>query len=106
VLNGVLWVLRTGAGWADMPERFPSGSTCYRRFSRWVRSGALRKMLEHLARVGKLNLAECFIDGTFVVAKKGAPKWDRPSGARDKAHGYCGRCRSTTRRAHGCCYTS
>ena len=31
VLNGVLWVLRTGAAWADLPDRFPSGSTCFRR---------------------------------------------------------------------------
>jgi transposase len=86
VLNGVLWVLRTGAGWADLPERFPSGSTCFRRFSRWVHQGVLRAILEALARDledrGKINLSECFIDGTFVVAKKGASAWERPSGAR------------------------
>ena len=85
-LNGILWVLRTGAGWADLPERFPSGSTCFRRFSRWVRQGVLRAILEALARDledrGKINLSECFIDGTFVVAKKGAAAWERPSGAK------------------------
>ena len=85
-LNGILWVLRTGAAWADLPDRFPSGSTCFRRFSLWVRAGVLRKILEALARDlearGKIDLAECFIDGTFVVAKKGAPKWERPSGAK------------------------
>lgn len=85
-LNGILWVLRTGAAWADLPDRFPSASTCFRRFSRWVREGVLRKILEALARDleerGRIDLAECFIDGTFVVAKKGAPKWERPSGAR------------------------
>jgi transposase len=36
VPNGVLWVLRTGAAWADLPERFPSGCTCCKRFTRWV----------------------------------------------------------------------
>ena len=86
VLNGILWVLRTGAAWGDLPERFPSSSTCYRRFSKWVKSGVLRKMLEALARDleerGAINLSECFIDGTFVVAKKGAQKWERPSGAK------------------------
>jgi len=86
VLNGILWVLRTGAGWADLPERFPSGSTCYRRFSRWAKNGTLRRILEYLARhleeVGRIDLSECFIDGTFVVAKKGGPKWERPSGAK------------------------
>ncbi|MDM8330157.1 IS5 family transposase [Desulfovibrio piger] len=78
VLNGVLWVLRTGAAWADLPDRFPSSATCYRRFSKWVKDGRLRKILESLARHlednGLINLEECFIDGTFVVAKKGAQK--------------------------------
>jgi transposase len=32
VLNGVLWVLRTGAPWSDLPERYPSYQTCHRRF--------------------------------------------------------------------------
>ena len=43
-------------------------------------------LLEALARDlkerGKLDLSECFIDGTFVVAKKGADAWERPSGAK------------------------
>ena len=86
VLNGVLWVLRTGAAWDDLPDRFPSSSTCYRRFSKWVKDGRLRKILETLARhledKGLINLEECFIDGTFVVAKKGAQKSERPSGAK------------------------
>lgn len=86
VLNGILWVLRTGAAWADLLERFPSSSTCCRRFSKWVKSGVFRKILEELARDleerGTINLSECFIDGTFVVAKKGAQKWERPSGAK------------------------
>lgn len=86
VLNGILWMLRTGACWADLPERFPSSSTCYRRFSTWVKSGTFRKILEALARDleerGTINLSECFIDGTFTVAKKGAQKWERPSGAK------------------------
>ena len=86
VLNGVLWVLRTGAAWGDLPDRFPSPTTCFRRFSKWVKDGRLRKVLETLARhledKGLINLEECFIDGTFVVAKKGAQKWERPSGAK------------------------
>jgi transposase len=86
VLNGILWVLRTGAAWADLPDRFPSGCTCFRRFSRWVKAGVMRQMLEALARhleeTGQIDLSECFIDGTFVVAKKGDPGWERPSGAR------------------------
>jgi transposase len=86
VLNGVLWILRSGARWGDLPERFPPYQTCHRRFQEWVRDGRLKQVLETLAedlRVrGHLDLSECFIDGTFVVAKKGAAKWERPSGAR------------------------
>lgn len=86
VLNGILWVLRTGARWQDLPERYPPYQTCHRRFQEWVRSGALRTVLEVLARDletrGRFKLAECFIDATFVVAKKGAPALEKPSGAR------------------------
>lgn len=49
VLNGILWVLRTGAPWADVPDRYPSHQTCHRRFQQWVRSGVMRGVLEALA---------------------------------------------------------
>src|SRR5918999_3845063 len=39
VLNGILWILRTGAQWKDLPERYPPYQTCHRRFQHWVRSG-------------------------------------------------------------------
>ena len=35
VLNGILWILRSGAAWQDLPERFPSYQTCHRRFQYW-----------------------------------------------------------------------
>jgi len=49
VLNGVLYILRTGAAWADLPERYPPSQTCHRRFQQWVRSGVMRGALEALA---------------------------------------------------------
>lgn len=86
VLNGILWVLRTGAAWQDLPDRYPSPATCHRRFQEWRREGVLEKILQTLARDlkerGQLDLSECFIDGFFVVAKKGAGQWERPSGAK------------------------
>jgi transposase len=89
VLNGILWVLRTGAAWADVPSRFPPYQTCHRRFQQWRQAGVLRRILEALARDledrGKIDLSECFIDGTFSVAKKGALKSERPSGARARS---------------------
>ena len=86
VMNGILWVLRTGAPWQDLPDRYPSPATCHRRFQEWQREGVLEKMLTSLADDlrdrGKLDLSECFIDGTFVAAKKGGGQWERPSGAK------------------------
>ena len=76
VLYGVLWVLRTGAPWKDLPSRYPPYQTCHRRFQGWVRDGTLEKILrtlaEHLRRRGKLDLTEAFIDGTHAGAKRGA----------------------------------
>jgi transposase len=75
VLDGVLWVLRTGASWRDLPEHYPPYQTCHRRFQAWVRDGTLKRVLaalaEYLRERGALDLSECFIDGTFVAAKKG-----------------------------------
>ena len=65
VLEGILWILRTGARWQDLP----------RRFQTWVKQGVLEKILQALAedllRRGKLDLSEAYIDGTFSSAKKG-----------------------------------
>lgn len=86
VLNGILWILRTGAHWADLPERYPPYQTCHWRFQRWVRDGTLERVLDAIARDlkerGKLDPAECFIDGTVVVPKKGVGVWEKPSGAK------------------------
>ena len=75
VLNGILWILRTGAHWQEMPDRYPPYQTCHRRFQRWVKQGVMDCILESLAedleRRGKINLNECFIDGSFSAAKKG-----------------------------------
>src|SRR6267378_3870820 len=49
VLNGVFWVLRTGAPWHDLPSRYPSYQTCHRRFQHWQRSGLLTRLREKLA---------------------------------------------------------
>jgi transposase len=88
ILNGILWILRTGAQWQDLPPRYPPSQTCHRRFQHGVRSGVFERSLQALAtdlrERGALDLSECFIDGTFVVAKKGGAGWERPSGARGR----------------------
>ncbi len=95
VLNGVLWILRSGARWCDLPNRFPAYQTCHRRFQEWNKDGRLRKVLETLAgdlhSHGKLDVSECFVDGTFVSAKKGASVWEKPSGAKVRSSWQCAR---------------
>ena len=76
VLNGVLWVLRTGAPWQDLPKRYPPYQTCHRWFQQWQQDGTLVKVLRasvaDLRDRGKVDLSESFIDGSFAGAKKGA----------------------------------
>jgi transposase len=49
VLNGVLWVLRTGAQWQELPWKYLSYETCHRRFQQWMRRGKLECILRVLA---------------------------------------------------------
>ena len=76
-LEGILWVLRSGARWQDLPERYPSPATCWRRLQEWTRSGvweaAWARLLAKLAGCKQLHWDELAGDGTFSPAKKGAP---------------------------------
>lgn len=57
VLEGILWVLKSGARWKDLPDRNPPYQTCHRRFQHWVKDGTFRKILtalvEHLRKKAK-----------------------------------------------------
>ena len=85
-LNGILWILRAGAPWSDLPDRYPPYQTCHRRFQQWVGSGILMGVMEALTKDlqarGQLDVTEAFIDGSFASAKKGAQKSEKQSGAR------------------------
>jgi transposase len=87
ILNGILWILRTGAQWADLPRRYPPKSTCHRYFQQWNESGVFAKILTALAqdlkKRGGIDLSEGFIDGSFASAKKGAMVWAKPKGAKE-----------------------
>ena len=49
VLNGIFWVLRSGAPWRDLPTAFGPYTTCYNRFVRWRRAGVWGRIIEALA---------------------------------------------------------
>lgn len=48
VLNGVLWVMYSGATWSAMPRRYPSYQTCHRRFKAWYDDGVLKRVMAEL----------------------------------------------------------
>jgi len=89
VLEGILWVLRSGARWKDLPSEFPSPSTCWRRLRQWedqdVWLAIWRAFLAELDQKGQLDWSEAFADGSFAPAKKGAPASARPNAARARS---------------------
>jgi transposase len=76
VLSAILWVLRTGAPWRDLPERFGPWSTAWNRFRRWTAAGVWDRVLEALQRAadraGRLDWATHDVDGTVVRAHQHA----------------------------------
>ena len=85
-LEGILWLLRTGSRWQDIPLDFPSGSTCWRRLQEWAGEGVLPELhailIDELQELGKLDLEELLADATFIRAKKGATRSEKPRLAR------------------------
>jgi transposase len=89
VLEGILWILRSGARWQDLPEKFPHPSTCWRRLRDWEERGVWlniwRTFLSELNERQQLKWSESFLDGSFAPAKKGAAESEKPSGARGRS---------------------
>jgi transposase len=81
-LEGMLWLLRTGARWQDVPVDLPSGSTCWRRLQEWAVDEILDQiqavLVDELAGLGKLDLTELLADATFIRAKKGVRMSGKP----------------------------
>lgn len=88
-LEGILWILKTGARWRDLPAEYPDSSTCWRRLRDWHGAGVLKDMwrafLSELDDEGILDWEESFVDATFIPAKKGAQQSERRRGAREQS---------------------
>ena len=64
VLNGIFWVLRSGAPWADLPGRYGPHTTCYNRFRRWTKAGVWDQIMDTITEAYDGNVQ--MIDGTSV----------------------------------------
>lgn len=88
LLDGIIWLLRTGAQWKMLPAEFGPKSTCHVRFQEWVRSGAFARawavLLTHYDDLVGLELTWQAADGCLTKAplgKKGGPVRRSPRGA-------------------------
>nr|CAD31638.1 PUTATIVE INSERTION ELEMENT TRANSPOSASE PROTEIN [Mesorhizobium japonicum R7A] len=70
VLNGIFWVLRSGAPWRDLPERYGPRTTCYNRFARWRKAGVWDRLMDAIsaAHDGAIQM----IDSTSIRAHQQA----------------------------------
>jgi transposase len=94
-LNGMLWVLRSGAAWRDMPERYGTWSSVYDRFCRWRRNGTFDRILTalrvRLDKAAKIDWDLWLVDGSNVRASRVA------AGARKKSRAKTDSNPTTTR---------
>jgi transposase len=75
VINGILWRMRTGAPWRDVPERYGPWKTCYERYRRWAQDGTWAQVkLQVIARAeanGEIDW-DAQVDSTVVRAHQHA----------------------------------
>jgi transposase len=76
ILNGILWKLRTGAPWRELPERYGPWSTVYSRFWRWQRARVWERVFAGVQQqadaTGTIDWTLHFVDGTVIRAHQHA----------------------------------
>ena len=66
IMNGIVWLARSGAPWRDLPERYGSWKTVYSRFRKWIDDGILDNIFRILSL--EAELGELSIDASIVQA--------------------------------------
>jgi transposase len=69
-VEGVLWIMRTGSPWRDLPEAFGEWNSVCRRFSRWSQKGVWQRIFEAMSDVQDFEYL--IIDSTIVRAHQHA----------------------------------
>ena len=81
MLDGIFWILSTGAPWRDLPERFGPWQTVYDHFAKWRRSGVFATVLEalqiRLDKAGLIDRELWCVDGANVRATRAAAGADK-----------------------------
>ena len=76
MLNGIFWILHTGAQWRELPERYGPWQSVYDRYNRWRRDGTIDRILERLHlkldAEGRIDLDLWCIDATQIRASRAA----------------------------------
>src|SRR6266478_6340657 len=103
ILNGMLWILRTGAPWRDLPERYGPWRTVASRFYHWQRAGIWEQLFSAVQAQadahGQLNWDSHDLDGTMIRAHQPAagatkgtqsPKPSAVAGAVSLPQSICG----------------
>ena len=70
IMDGILWILRTGSPWRDLPEALAPWQTAWDLFNRWNQDGTLERILERLRLKQQLDPELWCIDGTIVRAAR------------------------------------
>jgi len=88
MLNGMLWIVRTGAPWRDLPERFGPWETVYARFNAWSQDGTFDRVLSRLQTeldsAGQIDWELFCIDGSTVRASRAAAGATEKRGLRNR----------------------
>jgi transposase len=74
-LEGMLWVVRTGAPWRDLPAVYGRWNTIHRRFRRWTKAGVFDRIFE--VSLGDIDVRTVQVDGSYVKVHQhgsGSPK--------------------------------